>query len=103
VKELPIACTLTPSATAERLEWLRRLGGAALVAGKRDGGRLDLRFDPSAEGEVQAWIRAEQECCRFLSFDLEPGERPLRLTVRGPVGAEPVLEGLLRALRRGVS
>ena len=103
VKELPIACTLTPSAMADRVEWLR-------TAGRHEPARrrapstaaLQLRFDPAAEDEVRAWVRAEQECCAFLSFELDrddaraaPRGRP------GPEGAEPVLDGPARRAHAG--
>ena len=95
MKELPIACTLTPAAMADRVEWLGRLG---MVSGERHGERLELRFDRSAEGNVAAWVHAEQECCAFLSFDMRHAGADLALTVSGPAGAEPVLDGLLAAL-----
>jgi hypothetical protein len=98
MKELPIACTLTPAAMADRGEWLRRLGAKGLVSGERLDDRLDLRFRTAAEGEVREWVRAEQECCAFLSFEFERGD-DLRLTITGPPGAEPVLDGLLAALQ----
>jgi hypothetical protein len=98
MKELPIACTLTPEAMADRGEWLGRLGAASLVSGERRDGGLDLRFDAAAEDEVRRWVRAEGECCAFLTFDLDPAEDELRVSVTGPPGAEPVLDGLLAAL-----
>lgn len=99
VKELPIACTLTPSATSERVAWLQRLGTASLLAGERRDGSLRLCFDPAAEKDVRAWVRAEQECCAFLSFEFDGDGRELHLAVAGPEGSEPVLDGLLAALR----
>lgn len=98
VEELPIACTLTASGTADRVEWLRRLGAKSLLDGQRLEGGIELRFESAAEGEVREWVRAEQECCAFLSFDLERTDDELRLAVAGPPGAEPVLDGLLAAL-----
>ena len=99
VKELPIACTLTPSATAERVQWLRRLGAASLLTGERRDGALRLCFDSAAETDLRAWVRAEEECCAFLSFEFNRDGRELRLAVAGPNGSEPVLDGLLAALR----
>jgi hypothetical protein len=99
MKELPIACTLTPAAMADRGEWLRRLGASYLLAGERRDAGLELRFRAAGEGGVREWVRAEQECCAFLSFDLERGDGELRLAVTGPPGAEPVLDGLLAALQ----
>ena len=99
MKELPIACTLTPAQMGDRVEWLRDLGARSLLDGRRQDGVLTLRFDAAAEDEVRAWVRAEQECCAFLSFELQPGEHDLRLAVLAPAGAEPVLDGLLTALQ----
>ena len=101
MKELPIACTLTPAATAARVDWLARLGQEGLMGGERRDNELDLRFQPAAEDEVRAWISAEQECCAFLSFDLHRDDRAIRLHVTGPAGAEPVLDALLTALYSG--
>jgi hypothetical protein len=98
MKELPIACTLTPDAMTERIDWLGRLG---LIGGERSGRRLELSFAASARADVEAWMRAERECCAFLSFDLRQTDPELLLTVAGPAGAEPVLDGLLAALRAG--
>ena len=100
MKELPIACTLTPGAMADRGEWLRRLGAKSLIAGERRDGRLDLRFDAAAEAEVGEWVRAEEECCAFLSFEFDRSGDELRLAVAGPPGSEPVLDGLLDAADR---
>jgi hypothetical protein len=98
MKELPIACTLTPAAMGDRVAWLRRLGRESLLEGKRTDSGLDLRFHAEAEGEVREWVRAEQACCAFLGFDLGPADDELRLRVTGPPGSEPVLDGLLAAL-----
>jgi hypothetical protein len=95
---LPIACTLTGASLAERAEWLRRLGDAALIEGTRDGDRLALRFRPEAADDVRELVRAETECCPFLEFDVEPRAEELRLGITGPAGAEPVLDGMLAAL-----
>jgi hypothetical protein len=98
VKELPIACTLDGAGLADRGEWLRRLGAQSLVDGRRTDDGLELRFDAAARDEVRRWVRAERECCAFLSFDLDPADGELRLRVTGPPGSEPVLDGLLAAL-----
>jgi hypothetical protein len=97
--ELPIACTLTPAAMEDRAEWLRRLGADSLIEWELRPDGLALRFDAAAEGEVRKWVGAERECCAFLTFDVERNGRELRLRVGGPAGSEPVLDGLLAALR----
>jgi hypothetical protein len=98
---LPIACTLTGASLAERGAWLRRLGRAALIDGARRGDRLELRFRPEAADDLQELVRAERECCPFLSFEIDRRKGELRLRVTGPAGAGPVLDDLFTALRRG--
>jgi hypothetical protein len=96
---LPIACTLTGASLEERAVWLRRLGEAALIDGARRGNRLDLRFRPEAEADARELVRAEGECCPFLSFDLHRGADEVRLTVTGPSEARSVLDDMLAVMR----
>jgi hypothetical protein len=96
---LPIACTLSGASLEERGVWLRRLGDAALIEGARGGDRLDLRFRPEAEADVRELVRAETDCCPFLSFELHRDAAEVRLTVTGPPEAGPVLDAMLAALR----
>ena len=98
VKELPIACTLTPAGMTDRAAWLQRLGRASLRGGERTDTGLALQFDAAAEDEVRTWVKAESECCAFLSFAVDRTGDELRLAVTGPPGSETVLDGLLAAL-----
>ena len=95
---LPIACTLTGASLAERAEWLRRLGAAALIDGRRMGDRLDLVFRSEAADDVRELVRAERECCAFLDFDLDDAAGRVGLKITGPPEAGPVLDGMLAAL-----
>ena len=95
---LPIACTLTADAARERIGWLEDIGRSALIEGRREGDRLRLRFRAESQHDVEAFVRAESECCRFLSFDLGQVDGELRLDIAGPAGSEPVLDGFLAAL-----
>jgi hypothetical protein len=96
---LPIACTLTGASLAERAVWLRRLGEAALIEGVRSGDSLELRFRPEAVDDLRELVRAESECCPFLSFERRDREGGLLLTVAGPPEAGPVLDDMLVALQ----
>jgi hypothetical protein len=96
--ELPIACTLTGASLAERAAWLRRLGDAALVEGAREGNRLLLEFRPEAADDVRELVRAENECCPFLGFEVRATEEAVGLTVTGPQDAGPVLDAMLSEL-----
>jgi len=46
-------------------------------------------------------VRAERECCPFLSFEIDRRKDELQLRVTGPAGAGPILDDLLAALRFG--
>ena len=98
---LPIACTLTGASLEERAAWLRRLGAAALIEGRREDFRLLLRFRPEAADDVRQLVRAEAECCAFLRFEVDAGSREIALDVTGPAEAGPVLDDFL-ALLSGV-
>ena len=96
---LPIACTLTGASLEERVAWLRRLGDVALIEGRRSGERLELRFRSEAADDVRELVRAESECCPFLSFELDEQADQVVVRVAGSRDAMPVLDGLLSALR----
>ena len=96
--ELPIVCTLSPEALAERRAGLL----AALVTERweelADGVRLILPGDDETLARVVEVIRAERDCCRFLRFDLEvsPDLGPLVLELTGPPGTRELLVETLR-------
>jgi hypothetical protein len=98
---LPIACTLSGASLEERAAWLERFGAAALIDGVRDGDRLELRFRPQAAEDVRELVRAESQCCSFLSFEVGSHGDEIRLGITGPTEAGPVLDALLGALRGG--
>ena len=99
MKELPIACELTPAELeARRRELIQEL---LVQATERvplsDGFRW--RFAPSTELLMAAvkTIDAERQCCRFLRFVLttEPDGGDVRLEVTGPDGTSEFLSTLL--------
>ena|SRR5258708_7501933 len=99
MKELPIACELTPAEPAARREGL--LPGLLEKAQKRIGLSNGLRFSvaPSSEfltAAVQT-IDAERLCCKFLKFELtvEPDGGQMWLEVTGPEGTAEFLNALL--------
>lgn len=98
VKELPIACTLTPRDMAARASTLlpELLSRAREHQDLPEGFRL--RFDAASETlhQITAVIDAERQCCRFLQFQLtvEPDGGPLWLEVSGPPGTRSFLAAL---------
>lgn len=99
MKELPIACELTPAELEARRTGL--LPGLLAQATERmalsNGFRW--RFAPSTELLMAAvkTIDAERQCCRFLKFALtvEPGAGDVWLEVTGPDGTAEFLSTLL--------
>lgn len=102
MKELPIACELTPAEIAARREGL--LPGLLALAQERVtiGNGLRWRFAPSAEFLTAAakTIDAERQCCRFLKFVLtvEPDGGQMWLEITGPPGTAEFLNTLMSEL-----
>jgi hypothetical protein len=100
MKELPIACELTPAELQARREGL--LPGLLALARESvpvvNGRRW--RFAPSAEflNEAVKVIDAERQCCRFLKFVLavEQDGGDMWLEVTGPEGTAQFLEMLTK-------
>ncbi len=97
MKELPIACELTPAELAARREGFPSLLAMAQETVTISNGRR-WRFAPSAEFLTAAtkMIDAERQCCRFLKFVLtvEPDCGDMWLEVTGPAGTAEFLETL---------
>ena len=93
--EVPIACTLEPSALADQLaRWDDVL---AYARARHDlGGRgVRIDFQPDVPvAEVARLAAEEQRCCAFFSFDLSVDERGVGLEVRAPEGAADILAAL---------
>ncbi|MCM3901018.1 MAG: hypothetical protein ND866_04870 [Pyrinomonadaceae bacterium] len=100
MKELPIACELTPTELEERRQGL--LPGLLSQAQERialtDGFRW--RFAPHSDllAAVVKTIDLERHCCRFLRFELtvEADSGPIWLEVTGPIGTAEFLATLTK-------
>jgi hypothetical protein len=100
MKELPIACSLSPGDMAARqLEWAS-LSDRLIELERRKPLDVGLRFrsDSGTQSQLTRLVEAERECCPFLDLQLTPSGADLTLSIRGPKGAEPVIEGLIRGL-----
>jgi hypothetical protein len=92
VKELPLACTLSPAQGTDRLRRWQDLGDD--VRGAVWNGRLSLRvtYQASALGSLEPLVRAEQHCCAFLDWSLASSGGELVLTVEAPEAAKDELD-----------
>lgn len=86
----PIACTLTGVQQADRIEEWRRLLSQAVDREPVEGG-LAFRFPAGLAGQVADLAAAEQQCCMFFEFTLRLVGGELRLEVRAPDDAAPLL------------
>jgi MerR family transcriptional regulator, copper efflux regulator len=89
-----IACSLTASGAARRLsEWRAILAGAE----RRDvPGGISLTVPAGRIGALAALAAAEQRCCPFFDFLLEPDGQVVHLEARAPAEAAQVLATLFR-------
>jgi DNA-binding transcriptional MerR regulator len=91
----PIACTLAPDELGGRLDdWRTTVARASTAEPVASGVRL--RFDRDADiAALAALMAAEQDCCRFLRFELTVDADDVTLEVSGPPDAQPVIDSLL--------
>src|SRR4051812_246231 len=101
--ELPIACTLAATDLRDRLAEIRAIGAAALLEVDRRGAGVVLRFrrNDSTRARLAAIVAAEAQCCAFLDLQLSEDYAALALHIRGPAGAEPVVDDLVAAFAGG--
>ena len=91
-----IACTLAPAERPGRAEDWRRLLGQARAGGPIDGGLVFL-LPPGLAGRAAELAAAEQQCCEFFEFTLHLAARELRLEMRAPEDALPMLAEVFAA------
>ena len=87
----PIVCTLMPEDFKARLADLKLLTKDALISGWRDDLTLHLRYRPEAEDRVRRMVEREQECCAFLTFDLQSRPDATELRITAPEGAKEAI------------
>jgi hypothetical protein len=91
-----IACSLSGSDQAKRLQEISDLCRRALLDTQETAEGLRLRFAawPGIHGELQQLIEAESQCCSFLRFELSSSGEELVLEVNGPDQARPLIRTL---------
>ena len=101
-REPQIACTLAPAERPGRLEDWRRLLGQARAGGPVDGG-LGFLLPARLAGRAAELAAAEQQCCPFFEFTLHLAAGELRLEMRAPEDALPMLAEAFGARRGGLT
>lgn len=97
--EAPNACSLDGAGLEARLVAAAEVGRASLLAHEEVGARHLLRFgiEPHVRARLEDIVRAERECCPFLSITLEERGSELELAIEAPPGAEEMADALAAA------
>jgi hypothetical protein len=64
--------------------WIADLNRDALVDATTDDLQLTLSYRPQALARVREMVRREQDCCAFLTFEIDAGSHSVVLTIRAP-------------------
>lgn len=96
--EQPIACTLTPGDQKTRLQQWRELRRDGLIRESREGlvWTTLWRADDDIRSRLDKLIEGENECCPFLTFEVEDGDDVVRLRTLFPPSAERMLDAFIR-------
>jgi hypothetical protein len=72
---------------------------ASLISSESVDGRHLLHFERSAEtrARLEQIVRAERDCCSFLSLTLEERGPELVLTIEAPAAGKAIADGLAAA------
>jgi MerR family transcriptional regulator, copper efflux regulator len=93
--DVPIACTLEPGATADRLVEWEAVAAHATSRQVIDGG-LRVELGPDVDlGDLGRLIAAEQHCCAFFHFTLHVDAGGTVLEVRAPDSAAAMVDALV--------
>ena len=97
----PVACSLTANSMRRQLDewhtllgWNDELSVRVVARGAVEGG-IRLEFAPGIDvQELARLVTAEQDCCRFFSFNLTVDDRGVGLEARAPDDGMPMLHSL---------
>ena len=92
----PLACTLTPTESADRTAQLTALARDALRSRTPIAGGERLVFAPGAgtAERLRDAVAAEAACCSFLRMDVRAEPGALVLDVTGPAAAQTIIAAL---------
>ena len=94
LSEPPIACTLTNTEMATRVEDWQALLGSATGREPLDGGVRVVFGSDASLAALAALVAAEQACCMFLRFALTVDARGVALEVTAPGDALGIIHDL---------
>lgn len=98
-----IACTLSAGAYQTRIADIAALNRDALRDFERTDLTLVLTYAPEALTRVREMVRREQECCRFLHFEIIEASDAVRVWVVAPEEARVAAESLFAEFAAGGS
>lgn len=93
-EETAIACTLEAGAFKERIAWIEELNRAALLTARREGRRLILVYRLEHAAQVRELVRREQQCCRFLGFEVTERPHDVTLVIEAPEEVADALDAI---------
>jgi hypothetical protein len=91
---VPLACSLTPDAYADRLRSIGELNRDFLRSYDRRDSTLELLYSPVASRMVRELVRREEICCAFLTFTLVESPDSVWLRVTAPQHAASGVDAL---------
>ncbi len=92
--ETPISCSLDGGSFKDRTTWIAALNARALRSAGRDDLRLELEYALDAVADVRKMVAQEQECCAFLSFDLDERDTMVTLVITAPESARAAADAV---------
>ncbi len=88
-------CTLDATDLADRERAWKKLLGSGLVHRERVPGGVRLTAGEGAAAALRQLIDLERECCAWIDYDYDSGDRAVTLTAQG--AGEQVLAGMFLA------
>ena len=85
LNEVPIACTLTPSAGRQQVERWCAFDDAYLLDVEHGESRLAVRYARTEDSvqQLRELVAVESACCSFVEWDIDESQDELRLVVTG--------------------
>jgi hypothetical protein len=81
---IAVACTLRSKDLNERQAWIRRVTDESLVWHTLRGNSITLTYLRAALDDIRAVVEKEQECCAFLTFEIQVNPKDVVLTITSP-------------------